>query len=104
MCIKIIGIESSLEFNPSEPLENQVVGAQEIVVSYDPYDLKIPSFVGQVELMIKNGVSCTADIKVNPNNCLEGLKLERYLGKLKLKLEVNEVVKSVCRFHNDADR
>lgn len=103
MCIRIIGIAESLEFNPSEPLENQIAGAQEIVVNYDPYDLKISSFVGQMELMVKNGISCTANIRVNPNNHLEGLKLERCLERIKRKLDVNEIAKNLVICHAETD-
>jgi cell fate (sporulation/competence/biofilm development) regulator YlbF (YheA/YmcA/DUF963 family) len=102
MCIKIIG-EREQEFNPNEPLEEQVVGANEIVVSYDPTDPKIDSFVGQMERIIKNGISCKVDIRVNANNCLNGMRLERQLDKLKLKLDMNEVVKGLTKFHADID-
>jgi hypothetical protein len=54
--------------------------------------------------MAKNGISCNADIKVNPNNNLDGLRLERQLEKLKLKLDVNEVVKGLAILHADTDR
>ncbi len=103
MCIKIIGTEEQ-EFNPSEPLEEQIAGAKEIVVSYDPVDPKISSFVGQIELMVKNGVSLPADITVKTNNYLNGRKLERKLESLKRKLDVNEVVKGLTNFHAETDR
>jgi len=104
MCGKIIRIEDSLEFDRCEPLDQQVEGAKEILVSYDPLDPKIDSFVGQIELMVKNGISLKADIKVKANNFLNGIKLERKLEKLKLKLDVNEVVKGLTRFHSETDR
>lgn len=103
MCIKIIGTEEK-EFDPTEPLQNQVGNASKIVVSYDPYDLKICSFEGQVEQMVRNGVSCKADIEVKTNNFLDGIRLERRLEKLKMRLEVNEVVKSIVSNHQETDR
>ena len=106
MCIKIIGSEQSLEFNPSEPLEQQVTNAKEVVVNYDPEDPMIDNiklFVNQMERLCKNGISCTVDIKVNSNNHLNGIRLERQIEKLKNKLDVNELVKKVSSFHYDAE-
>src|ERR1019366_1504888 len=85
-------------------LENQLVGAKEIFISYDPQDPKIDSFVGQIQVMVKNGVNCGAEIKVEANNYLRGFKLERTLKKLKNKLDMNEAVKGLCLFHANADR
>ena len=103
MCIKIIGTEE-IEFNPKEPLENQILDAKEIIVSYDPIDPKIPSFVGQIEMMVEKGIGCKANIVFNANNYLNGLKLERKLEKLKLKLDVNEVVKGIIKSHAYTDK
>lgn len=103
MCIKIISSEKVQEFDGSIPLENQIENAEEIIVSYDPTDLKIASFVGQMELMVKNGTTCKAEIKVNTNNCLNGMVLERYIEKLKKNLDINELAKKLSTFHYDAD-
>lgn len=102
MCIKIIGTEEQ-EFNPSQPLEHQAQGATEIIVSYDPLDPKIDSFVNQMERIVKYGISCSADIKVNTNNYLSGIKLERKLEKLKKALDTNELIRRVSAFHYDVD-
>lgn len=104
MCIKIICSESESEFNLAESLEQQIADAKEIVVSYDPMDPKIDCFVSQVECMVKNGASFKADITVKPNNKLDGLKLQRKIEKLKLKLNVNEVVKGLSNLHSETDR
>jgi hypothetical protein len=104
VCIKIIRSETVQEFDMSEPLDQQIDGAQEIVVSYDPLDPKIDSFVGQIELMVANGVGCKAEIRVDPRNCLKGLQLERRLEKLKKNLDVNEIIKGVCHLAADTDR
>lgn len=103
MCVKIIGSQE-LEFNPSKSLESQVLGAKEIVINYDPSDSKIDSFITQVEKMIKSGISCNVDFKVLANNSLNGIRLERYLEKLKLKLEVNELAKNITISHYNTDR
>ena len=104
MCIKIIGPECEKEFDGTEPLENQVAGAEKIVVSYDPLDIRICSFEGQLELMAKNGIDCSAEIEVKSNDYLEGMKLERRLAKLKKCLNTNVVIKELTKFHASADR
>lgn len=103
MCIKIIGNQEQ-EFDVTAPLENQIIGAKEILVSYDPTDPKIDSFLDQMEEMIQKGIDCKAEIKVKTNNYLNGLKLERAVEKLKRKLNVNEIVKGLSTFHYETNR
>jgi hypothetical protein len=103
MCIKIICSDHEHEFDMAMPLEQQIVGAKEVVVSYDPEDPKIPSFVGQIETMVKNGNSCGAEIKVDAKDTFSGMKLKRYLGTLKIALDTNEFIKKLSTFHYDAD-
>lgn len=104
MCITIINEENTQEFNPGEPLEIQMAGAKEIYVDYDELDPKINHFVDGLECMANSGVSCNAEIKVNTNNKLNGIKLERTLEKLKAKLEMNEIIKSLTKLHAEADQ
>jgi hypothetical protein len=67
MCIKILGKEE-VEFNIDRPLMEQIEGAREIVINFDPLDTKIDFFVDKMEKMAQNGVSCQAYIKVNAKN------------------------------------
>ncbi len=103
MCIKIVGTKSQKEFDPSAPLETQIAGAKEIVVSYDPVDPKIDMLVDEMERFCKNGISCNVDIKVNSNNYLNGLKLERRVERLKKKLNINEVAKGLTKIYAETD-
>jgi cell fate (sporulation/competence/biofilm development) regulator YlbF (YheA/YmcA/DUF963 family) len=103
MCIKIVYPEYSQEFDIALPLEEQVLDANQIIVDYDPTDPKIPCFVGEVERMVKNGISCNVNIKVDSNNDLDGIRLERKLENLTKKLEVNEVIKRFTKFHAEVD-
>lgn len=103
MCVKIICSDHEHEFDPSWALEKQIIGAKEILVSYEPSDSKIDSFVGQVERMVRNGISFNVDIKVKANNYITRMKFKKQLENLKLKLNVNEIVKNICNFHNHAD-
>lgn len=104
MCIKIICEENIQEFNPGEPLENQVAGAKEILVEYDELDPRIDHFMDGLECMANSGIGCNAEIKVDTKNKLNGIKLERALEKLKTKLEVNEVIKGLAKLHADTDQ
>lgn len=104
MCIKIVHLEEQKEFNPSEPLETQMEGAKQILVSYDPIDPKIDSFLGQMERICKSGITWKAEIKVDTNNYLNGLKFERKIEKIKRKLDVNEVIKGLTKFHSETDK
>lgn len=103
MCVKIICSDHEHEFDMSAPLEQQLASAKEVVVSYDPEDPKIPSFVGQIEMMVKNGSSCGAEIRVDAKDTFSGMKLKRYMGRLKTALDTNEFIKKLSTFHYDAD-
>lgn len=104
MCVKIVRTDDSLEFNASEPLELQIADAQEIVISYIPEDPQIDSFISEVERIVKNGISCKVDIRVNPNNDLGGLRLERQIESLKRKLDMNDIAKTLVLLYSEADR
>ncbi len=104
MCIKIVRPEEQKEFNPSEPLERQVEGAKQILVSYDPVDPKIGSFLNEMERLCNSGISCNVEIKVNTNNYLNGIRFERKIERIKRKLDVNEVVKAIVNNHLETDR
>jgi hypothetical protein len=104
MCIKIICSDHEHEFSASNPLEQQLVGAKEVIVSYDPIDPKIESFVNEMQRFCDNGISCDVFISVKSNNHLNGFKLERKIEKLKRKLDFNEVTKKLVKFQAEADR
>ena len=104
MCIKIIHSGDEQEFNQFEPLEQQTIGAKEVLVNYDPVDPKIDQFVDEMERFCKTGISCEFDIKVNPNNNLDGFKLRRKLQKIKYQLDVNEAIKKLTTIHAETDK
>lgn len=104
MCVKIISPENERELNMAKPFSEQIANASEIVVDFDPADPKIDFFLVQIESMVKRGIACKADIRVNVNNHLSGLRYERRIESLKRKLDINEVIKGVCHMAADADR
>ena len=105
MCIKIIKSETSFEFDPNQPLECQLVDAKEVVVDFHPEDKEqIENFVDQVEQIVKNGIGWPVDIKVNPNNTLKGLRLERLMKVMTQDLHLNAAIKNLVKMHCTADR
>lgn len=103
MCVKIIG-EVEQEFDPKQPLEQQIVNAREIVVNYDPVDSKLPFLVNQMEVMVKKGVSFKPQIKFNANNNLNGIRLERQIDRLKKAFEANEFIKQLAISYSVTDK
>ena len=103
MCVKIIG-EAIQEFDPKQPLENQIADAKEIVVNYDPYDLKIQSFVDQITSMLRKGISMKAEIKFNANNNLDGIRLERRIDQIRRAFDTNEFIKELTLLHSNTDK
>jgi hypothetical protein len=79
MCIKIVCPEKEFEFDMAKPLDEQIFDAKQVIVKYEEKDPKIDCFLVQIEHMVKNGISCNAEITVNPNNFLAGYRLERKL-------------------------
>ena len=105
MCIVIKKSHEDLEFNPMEPLENQIRNSNQVVIDYDPiYRSTVSSFMEQLDRIVKNGVSCKINIKVNNNHYLDGKKLDRQLKKFSVDLDVNEVVKTLVNNHLETDR
>ncbi len=104
MCIKIVRSHEEVEFNPSELLESQVRGAKQVVIDYDMNDTKIQSFMDQIDRIIKTGVSCQMNIKVQANNSLLGYRLEKKAKKISKELDINEAIKTIVSNHSETDR
>jgi hypothetical protein len=104
MCIKIVTSHDQFEFDPSEPLEYQVKGAREVVIDYSPDDSRIQSFIDQMDRIVKNGVGCQMNIKVNSNNSLKSYQFERQVAEASRNLEVNEAISMLVRNHKDVDK
>jgi hypothetical protein len=103
MCVKIIKTEKISSFNPSIPLEFQLEGAKEVLVNYEPHDYQIQEFMDQVERIVKSGINCPIDIRVNTNNTLNGMRLERVLTKISKELHINEAIHSLVKMQAYAD-
>lgn len=104
MCVKIICNDHEHEFDPNEPLENQIVGAKEVLVNYSPMDYKIPFFMKELDRLCNNGISCKLSFKFKSNNNLEGFRIERQLEKIKHNFELNEIVKNLVSMYDKTDK
>ena len=104
MCITIVRSHEEVEFTPDEPLEYQVRGAKQVVINYKPEDSSIEKFMEQMDRIVKNGISCQMNIKVNNNSYLNGYKFERKLEQANKNIEVNELIKTLVSNHYETDK
>lgn len=100
MCIKI----NEIEYDTSTPLEEQLGDSNQIVIDYHPEDSSIDKFVGEVERICKNGVSCNLNIEVLTNNILRGAKVKKHTKALELDLKVNNLIKLMATAQSQADK
>lgn len=104
MCVKIVRLKETTEYDITRPLEEQIRGSKQIVVNYNPQDPAIDQFLSEVERLCKNGVSASMNIQFNHNNYLVGAKLGREVKKLAKDLDLNEVIKLMALSQADADK
>ena len=104
MCIRIVRSHEEVEFEPSEPLEYQVRGAKEVVISYDPEDTRIQSFMDQMDRIVKSGVGCQMNIRVNSDHSLSAYRFERQLNEASYDLDLNKAIKILVSTHNETDK
>lgn len=104
MCIKIVKTHEEVEFEPNEPLEYQVRGAKQVVINYDPDDDRIQSFMDQMGRIVKSGVSCQMNIKVNSTNSLKSYQFERQLEEASKNLQVNEAITMLVKKQHETDK
>ena len=106
MCIKIVKAanEYEYEYDINTPLEDQVGGSNKIVIDYHPEDPSIEKFVGEVERICRNGVSCNLNIEVLTNNILKGAKIKRQAKALEFDLKLNDLIKLMTMAQSCADK
>lgn len=104
MCVKIVRVKETREFDVNVPLEEQLRGSKQVVVNYEPQDLSIERFLSEVERLCKSGISASLNIQFNHNNQLSGVKVQKRLSKLAKDLDINELVKFMVGAQADADK
>jgi len=103
MCIKIVRLKEELEYDSSKPLEDQLKGAKQVVVNYQPHNSQIDQFLHEVERLCKTGVSASLNIKFNHNNHLLGAKAKKEIERLSKDIDFNEVIKLMTLIQRKAD-
>lgn len=104
MCIKIISLNESLPYDLNKPLEEQIRGAKQVVINYEPNDPSIEKFLDEVERVCQNGIGCQFGISVVHNNHLFGAKIKKKAAFLENGLNVNDLIKMMALEHSEIDR
>jgi hypothetical protein len=104
MCIKIFNSTNESEYDTDRPLEEQVGESDRIVIDYSPEDSSIEKFVGEVERICRNGVSCNLNIEVLTNNILKGAKVKRQTRALEFDLKLNDLIKLMATVQSHTDK
>ena len=104
MCVKIVRLKSSEEYDTTRPLEEQLRGSKQVIINYSPKDPAIDHFLGEVERLCKTGVTASLNIQFNHNNQLTGAKIHKQLNKLAKDLDLNEVIKFMVKAQAEADK
>lgn len=100
MCIKI----NEVAYDTTTPLEEQLGASNKIVIDYEPEDSSIDKFVGEVERICKNGISCNLNIEVLTNNILKGAKIKKQARMLEFDLKVNDLIRLMTTIQSHADK
>jgi hypothetical protein len=104
MCVKIIGTHEEKEFDPELPLEQQVKGSKQVVISYKADDSRLDAFMSQMDRIIKTGIGCQMNIRFDSNHSLAGYQFERELKKTSENLDINDAVRMLVEKHYVADK
>ena len=104
MCIKILNCNSSLSYDSSKPLEDQLKNADEVVIKYDPKDPDMDRFIEEMERLAKTGISCNVSLDVAHNNNIKGAKAKKQIKRLRKDLDLNEAIKILVNIHSELDK
>lgn len=104
MSILIVKDEEVIPYDQSIPLDNQIIGYDEIVVNYEPSDTSIPLFLSEVERISKIGIETKLSIKVNHNDHMFGFKVKQRIRKATNDITLNEIIKLMVLSHIETDR
>jgi|SRR5581483_1379266 len=104
MCIKIVRTKEELVYDSSKPIEEQIRGAKQIVINYEPSDPDLNRFLDEVERLCKTGVSAQMNIKVVHNDYLNGAKTKKEILHMVNDLKFNEVIKAMVKGQHETDK
>ena len=104
MCVKIVNAQSEIPYDSSRPLEDQLKGAEQIVVNYEPFDKSVDSLLAEVERIVRTGVDAKLKIKVVHSDHIFGFKVMQKLKKATNDITLNEIIKLMVLTHCSIDR
>ena len=104
MCIKIVNDKQEVSYDDSKPLEDQLLGCEQIIVNYEPFDTKIDKFLQEVDRFSRTGISEKLNIKVMHNNHIFGFKVKQKLQQASNKLVLNDIIKLMVLSQLETDR
>ena len=100
MCIKI----DQLKYDTKRPLEEQLKNSEKVVINYDPKDPDMDHFLGEMERLVKTGISCNVSLDIAHNNFLNGARAKKQVKRLKKDLDLNEAIKLLVTLHSELDK
>lgn len=104
MCIRIKGYDSEIKYNSKTPLEDQLIGRQEVIIKYDPKDPDMDRFLVEMERLCRQGISTNVKIDVVHNNFFKGIKAKKQISRLNKDLSLNEAIKILTNLQSTTDR
>ena len=104
MCIKILNSQSSLKYDSSKSLEEQLKDAQEVVIDYDPKDPDMDRFLEEMEKLAQTGINCGVSLELIHNNFIKGIKARKQINRIRKDLDVNEAIKFLVNIHSEFDK
>lgn len=104
MCIKFLNANSSVKYDSSKSLEEQLKNSQKVVISYEPQDPDMDVFLQEMEKLAKNGVTCNVSFNLSHNNNIAGAKAKKQISRIKKDLNLNEAIKALVNIHSELDK
>jgi hypothetical protein len=104
MCIKILNCNSEIKYDSSVPLENQLKNSEKVVINFDPKDPDMDVFLGEMERLVKTGISCNVSLDVKHNNYVGGAKAKKQIKRLRKDLDLNEAIKLLVTIQSELDK
>jgi hypothetical protein len=104
MCVKIVNNSEEVPYDCSRPLEDQLNGAEQIVVNYEPFDKSVDALLAEVERIARTGVDARLRIKVIHNDHIFGFNVKQKLKRATNNITLNEIIKLMVLTHRSIDR
>lgn len=104
MCVKIVTAQQEVPYDTSQPLEEQLQGAEQIIVNYEPFDKSVDRLLAEVERITRTGVDVRLSIKVIHNDSIMGFKVKQKLQRATNDITLNEIIKLMVLTHCSIDR